>query len=281
VAFSVALVFRLAPRACACLLLNPLAAICQTQSFPQALTPDQTEAKSAWNAAKAAFMGSDFDKAYRLSQRARELDPSSPNPSLYLAQNYILDALLTEEKQQKEEAPEPAFLALLLFGVESMDPNSYQATEGHPLDSEAFEDYKTYQRKLMQVTPQDPQPYYAIGIMEWAFAFQADEQIRSNFNSSIRERGGKPLDDKDPLPEALRNDYAHGYGSLINEGISSLKQALQFNPEYRDAMIYLNLLYRCKADTESDASARDEDFKKADVLVGKLNQNRTNQTRPD
>jgi len=276
VAFSVALVFRLVPRACACLLLNPLAAICQTQSFPQALTPDQTEAKSAWNAAKAAFMGSDFDEADRLSQRARELDPSSPNPSLYLAQNYILDVLLREEKPH-----EPAFLALQLFGVESVDPNSYQATEGLPLDSEAFEDYKTYQRKLMQVTPQNPQPYYAIGIVEWALAFQADAQIRSNFNRSIRERGGKPLDDKDPLPEALRNDYAHGYGSLINEGISSLKQALQLNPEYRDAMIYLNLLYRCKADTESDASARDEDFKKADVLVGKLNQNRTNQTRPD
>jgi hypothetical protein len=54
----------------------------------------------------------------------------------------------------------------------------------------------------------------------------------------------------------------------ITEGIDSLNKAIQLRPDYDDAMAYLNLMYREKADVEcDDAAAREEDLKTADHWV--------------
>jgi len=57
---------------------------------------------------------------------------------------------------------------------------------------------------------------------------------------------------------------------LIQEGIDSLNKAIQLRPDYDDAMAYLNLMYRRKADVEcDDLAARQEDLKTADQWVDK------------
>jgi hypothetical protein len=54
----------------------------------------------------------------------------------------------------------------------------------------------------------------------------------------------------------------------IQEGIDSLNKAIQLRPDYDDAMAYLNLMYREKADVEcDDPNARQEDLKTADHWV--------------
>jgi hypothetical protein len=45
---------------------------------------------------------------------------------------------------------------------------------------------------------------------------------------------------------------------------------MTLRPDYDDAMAYLNLLYRQKADMETTADARDADIKAADDLVEKV-----------
>jgi len=72
------------------------------------------------------------------------------------------------------------------------------------------------------------------------------------------------------MPPALATQFAQKYGPTIDEGIMNLNTAIQKRADYDDAMAYLNLLYRQKADTETSASARDEDFKQADDLVDKV-----------
>jgi hypothetical protein len=52
--------------------------------------------------------------------------------------------------------------------------------------------------------------------------------------------------------------------------MTDLKRAIDLRPDYDDAMAYLNLLYRQKADTETTAEARDADDKAADDLVEKV-----------
>jgi len=54
----------------------------------------------------------------------------------------------------------------------------------------------------------------------------------------------------------------------IQEGIDSLNKAIQLRPDYDDAMAYMNLMYRERADVEcDDLSARTEDLKTADHWV--------------
>ena len=60
------------------------------------------------------------------------------------------------------------------------------------------------------------------------------------------------------------------YGQLVDEGIASLQKAIQLRPDYDDAMAYLNLLYRRKADMVESADERASYQKQADDLVEKV-----------
>ena len=130
-----------------------------------------------------------------------------------------------------------------------------------------FAESKSYQQKHIALKPQDPQPYYSIGVIDWTLAYRANTQLRMQFNQSV---GGDGLKDQDPLPEVLRQEYVRQYGPLVDEGIESLNRAIQLKADYEDAMIYLNLLYRRKADTLSDSPSRNEYVQMADDLVEKV-----------
>jgi translation initiation factor 2B subunit (eIF-2B alpha/beta/delta family) len=72
------------------------------------------------------------------------------------------------------------------------------------------------------------------------------------------------------LPLEVRQEYNREYRSIIDEGIESLKHAIEVRPDYDDAMAYLNLLYRRKADTVNFQDERDELLKMADDLLDKV-----------
>ena len=59
-------------------------------------------------------------------------------------------------------------------------------------------------------------------------------------------------------------------GSLVNEALQYLNQAVAINPNYDDAMQYMNLTYRRKADLEcGNDAARKADVAAADDWVHK------------
>lgn len=72
------------------------------------------------------------------------------------------------------------------------------------------------------------------------------------------------------MPLEVRQEYNREYRSIIDEGIESLKHAIEVRPDYDDAMAYLNLLYRRKADTVNFQDERDELLKMADDLLDKV-----------
>jgi len=85
------------------------------------------------------------------------------------------------------------------------------------------------------------------------------------------------------LPPALRADYAAKFGPLVEEGITNLKKSIEVKPDYDDAMAYLNLLYRRKADMVESAEERDALKKQADDLLDKvkeIKQRRAEQPQP-
>jgi hypothetical protein len=51
--------------------------------------------------------------------------------------------------------------------------------------------------------------------------------------------------------------------------VEVLEKAVQLKPNDSEAMVYLNLVYRQKADLEPDASAREADLKQAEDWVEK------------
>jgi len=91
--------------------------------------------------------------------------------------------------------------------------------------------------------------------------------LRAAYN---REHVNKQVRDDDPLPPAVRADYVSKYGVLVDEGTAYLQKAIQLKPDYDDAMAYLNLLYRRKADMVESADERANLKKQADELIDKV-----------
>jgi hypothetical protein len=138
---------------------------------------------------------------------------------------------------------------------------------GQPFDEKKFEESKSYHQKHISLKPQDPQPYYSVGVIDWAIAYRGNTEMRADYNKA---HINKQVKDTDPLPPDVRTAYTAKYGPLVDDGIASLKKATQINPEYDDAMTYLNLLYRRKADMVESTAERDTLTKQADDLLDRV-----------
>jgi tetratricopeptide (TPR) repeat protein len=159
--------------------------------------------------------------------------------------------------------------------VLSLDPQDLPALDaigslmfqmaGQPFNPDLFAESKSYHRRHIQIQPSDPEPYYWIGVIDWTLAFRINGQMRARFNDQVSK-----LEESEPLPEDLRKEYARACEATIEEGIESMKQAIKRRADYDDAMAYLNLLYRRKADVATDEEERAELLKTADDLIDKV-----------
>jgi tetratricopeptide (TPR) repeat protein len=236
---------------------------------------DKLKARDLLNKGVAAFKNGQSDAAIEDFKRAKELDPNLMNARLFLATAYaslyIPGAPSAENKQRGDQAIKE-FKEVL-----DIDPNNLTAIDGigsllynmagTPFNAQGFEDSKNFHQKHIQIKPDDPEPYYWIGVIDWTLAFRGNGEMRLDYNKANIK---KQVKDDDPLPPAVRADYASKYGQLIDEGITALNKAIQIRPDYDDAMAYLGLLYRRKADIVESADERASLQKQADGLLDKI-----------
>ena len=236
---------------------------------------DKLRARDLLNKGVAAFKEAQFDKAVENFKEAKELDPDLMNARLYLATAYAsqyIPGAPSDENKKHGEAAIAEYKSVL-----GKDPNNLSAIDGlasilyqmagQPFDEKKFEESKSYHQKHIQLKPQDPQPYYSVGVIDWALAYRGNTEMRAEYNKG---HINKQVKDTDPLPPDVRAAYTQKYGALVDDGIASLKKAIEVNPEYDDAMTYLNLLYRRKADMVESSTERDSYTKMADDLLDKV-----------
>ena len=249
---------------------------------------DKLKARDLLNKGVQSFKNGQYDAAVENFKQAKDLDPSLLNARLYLATAYASQYIPGAPSEQNRNIGKQAVAEFK--DILTTNPDNLSAIDGigsilfqmagTPYDPKGFEESKTYHQKHITLKPEDPEPYYWIGVIDWTLAFRANGEMRKDYNEkNIR----KQVKDTDPLPPGLRGDYVSKYGSLIDEGISDLQKAIQLRPDYDDAMAYLNLLYRRKADTVDSASARNDLIKQADDLVDKVKevkQKRASQPTP-
>lgn len=249
---------------------------------------NKLKARDLLNKGVGAFKNGQYDNAIEFFKQARDLDPTLMNARLYLATAYA--------SQYIPGAPSDANMklgnqAIAEFkDVLGIDPNNLSAIDGigsivfqmagTPYDPKKFEESKTYHQRHIDLKPNDPEPYYWVGVIDWTLAFRANNEMRAEYNKNNIK---KQVKDTEPLPPSIRPDYTTKYGTLVDEGIADLQKAIQLRPDYDDAMAYLNLLYRRKADMVETAEERDALLKQADDLVDKVKevkQKRAEQPQP-
>jgi len=249
---------------------------------------NKLKARDLLNKGVAAFKNGQSDAAIEYFKQAKEADPDLLNARLYLATAYAslyIPGAPSKENLQRGEQAVAEFKEVL-----DKDPNNLSAIDGigsilfqmggQPFDPKKFEESKTYHQRHIQLKPDDPEPYYWIGVIDWTLAFRANGEMRMDYN---KKNIKKQVRDDQPLPPAIRGEYASKYGPLIEEGINDLQKAISLRPDYDDAMAYLNLLYRRKADMVESQDERAALLKQADDLVDKvkeIKQKRSEQPQP-
>jgi len=249
---------------------------------------NKLKARDLLNKGVGAFKNGQYDAAVEDFKQAKDLDPSLLNARLYLATAYASQYIPGAPSEQNKNIGKQAiqeFKEILatnpdnLSAIDGIGSILFQMA-GTPYDPKLFEESKSYHQKHIQLKPEDPEPYYWIGVIDWTLAFRANGEMRKEYNEkNIR----KQVKETDPLPPAIRGEYLAKYGPIIDEGISDLQKAISIRPDYDDAMAYLNLLYRRKADTVATADERAALQKQADDLVDKvkeIKQKRASQPPP-
>jgi tetratricopeptide (TPR) repeat protein len=236
---------------------------------------NKLKARDLLNKGVANFKNGQYDKAVEDFKEAKDLDPSLMNARLYLATAYAsqyIPGAPSDENVARGNAAIAEFK-----GVLDKDPNNLSAIDGigsilfqmsgQPFNPAKFQESKTYHQKHIELKPTDPEPYYWIGVIDWTLAFRANAELRTAYN---KDHINKQIKEGDALPASVRADYVSKDGPLVDEGITYLQKAIQLRPDYDDAMAYLNLLYRRKADMVESADERASYQKQADDLVDKV-----------
>ena len=227
---------------------------------------EKLRARDQINKGVQAYKSAKYEEAIEHFKNAVQLDPTLLNARLYLAtaymQQYIPGADSPENNKYAEEAiaefkrvldvnPPKEQKILALKGIASLYFNMKK-----------MDDAKKYHQMVAELDPNDPEVYYSIAVIDWTQAYQPRQEARAKI-------GIKPTDvniNKKDCADLLKAISANQ--AVVEDGISRLNKAIELRPDYDDAMAYLNLLYRERADLECDnPDARNKDLKTAEDWV--------------
>ena len=217
-------------------------------------------ARDQLNKGVQSYKNAKYEEAIDHFQQAVALDPTLLNARLYLAtafaQQYIPGADAPDNNKMAEQAIDQYKEVL---SRDARNVNSVKGIAYLYLQMKKFNDAKEYYRKATELDQNDPEPYYSVAVIDWTETYQPRMEERAKLGLKPDEQ----LKDKKVCAALKEKNSAN-----VQDGIDNLTKALQLRPDYDDAMAYMNLMYRERADVEcEDEGARAEDLKAADHWV--------------
>jgi tetratricopeptide (TPR) repeat protein len=206
---------------------------------------DQLAARDQLNKGVEAYKSAHFEEAIGHFQRATQLDPNLPMAKTYLAtalaQN-VVPGLDTAENLKTAQQAIDIFKEVLV--KDPTDVNSLKQIAGIYFQIKKLDDAKEWQKKVLAVDPKDPEAAYTIGVIDWTEAHE---------NTLTALQGAGLNDDGEgnvKAPKKVMEPLKAQNGPLVDEGLKYLNDAVANRANYDDAMAYLNLIYRRKADVD-------------------------------
>ena len=231
------------------------------------------KSRDEMNKGVQAYRNNKYAEAVKHFQEAVRNDPSNRNAELYLATSYMIQWVPgadNPDNKKNFDMAQRTFQQVLnrdpknSLALASMASMAYnEATSGTPEEKNAaLEDAKKWNQRRIEADAKDPEPYYYLGVIDWAQAFpiiqtaRVDEHMRA--------------DDPGPLKDAkARADLRDRFEKTLDEGIDNLKKCLALDKENDNAMTYMNLLLRKKADLEDTPEQAKADIAQAEDWFNK------------
>jgi TonB family protein len=181
-----------------------------------------------------------------------DLDPNNTVARLYLATVWMSQYIPGAESPDNLEIGRKAqteFARVLELNpnettaLASMASLMYQQAQGVTDQEKKFQkldESAVWYEKLIAADPQNKEAFYSLGVIDWVKWYAGWMRTRADLGIRPEQPG--------PLPDPARQELKQKYSSMIEHGIVSLDKALQIDPQYSDAMAYMNLLIRERAD---------------------------------
>jgi len=204
------------------------------------------------------FQAARYPAAVVAFERAVAIDPSNANAQLYLASAHMqqfVPGVESPENARLAEAARTHFRRVL--DLDRSNAIALASIASLFLNQKKWDDALQWYEKLVAVEPNNADAHYSMGFAAWSKWYPAYRKARANLG--MRQEDPGPIKDA-----AVRANLAARYGPVIERGLRALDKALKINPQYDEAMVYMNLLIRERADLRKTAEEYKRDVATAD-----------------
>jgi tetratricopeptide (TPR) repeat protein len=214
----------------------------------------------------AAFKNAQYEQATDYFQQAVQLDPKNPNARLYLATTYasqVVPNLMTPENLAIAQKALDGFRDVLANNPSDLTALKQIASIDRNIGK--LDQAKADELKVIALAPNDPEAYYIIGSIDWnSEHYKSTVPILAADGLTDDGEGNKKMS-KGACAKMKEANTA-----VVADAMQNLQKAIDLNPNYDDAMSYLQLSYRSKANLECpDDNARKADLAQADAWIQK------------
>jgi tetratricopeptide (TPR) repeat protein len=234
---------------------------------------NKLRARDQLNKGVQSYRNAQYDAAIEHFKNAVSLDPNLSVAGLYLATAYAqqcVPGVETPDNTRNCNQAIDEFKKLLdknpgdvnsLKGIASLYFNMASGAANPQDKLKDLDEAKQYHEQVIKSDPSDAQAYYSVAVIDWTEAYKN----RMDAKTGAGIKAEDPIKDKKLCAEVQGKNQ-----DKVQEGIDDLNKALQLQKDYDDAMAYMNLMYREKADIEcGDPDARKQDLATADDWVKK------------
>jgi len=237
---------------------------------------DKLKARDHLNQGTNAFRTGNYAQAADEFRLAIDADPSFSTARLYLATAYEQQYVPGTETDQNKKIWQAAMDEFQ--NVLKDDPKSLLATQSianlyfqrgnakGPSQAEDMAHAEEWNKKVVALDPKNKEAYYTLGLIPWLNFVTPDREARNAAGMKPEEQKPLPPDAKGKTSKA---DLKAKYWQPLTDGIEYEKKALEIDPQYENAMSYMNLLIRYRADLRDTKEEYAADWKEADVWMDK------------
>ena len=222
--------------------------------------PAQISFHEELNQGVQAYKAANYDAAIQHFRNAIALDSKNAVAHLYLATAYAqqyIPGVNTADNIRLADSAISEYQAVLQINPQSMD--SMKGIGYLQLQSKRFDEAKVSFRKAIEIDPKDPETYYSIGVIDWTQAYTNRMAILEKLHLA---------QDQPFINKAECWEVRSASESAIKDGMEMLTNAIERRPDYDDAMAYMNLMYRERANIQcSDPTSYQSDVDAADHWV--------------
>jgi len=209
------------------------------------------------NAGVQAFRQGHYEEAIEHFEQAVTLEPEFTLAHLYLATTYA------QMFDPGVDTPENVIWATKaldqyseILRTNPSDINSIKGIAYLKFQLNNFDQAKESYAKAIALDPNDPELLYAAAVVNWSIASREITSEKAKLDAESKYSLILSEECADARAESL---------SSIDSGIAFLNKAISLRKDYIDAMMYMDLLYRLRADLEcGNKKAYKADLKQSD-----------------